>query len=484
MYKRTSQSWLKHLDFILWDLLSLQVAFFLAFILREHHFNPYVRPLYRNMGLYLTTVDFLLILTMDTMHDVLKRGHWLNFRITLEHTLTLTALAIMFLFFSKTGQRYSRLNMVYLLTFYLLISYGTREIWRTILRRNISKIASDRSLLILTDSQTAQETVKAMQGSYFARMTLHGVALWDEGSGLSEICGVPVVAQGKDVIPYVRGTWVDEVLVVPSDFTDYPREILDALQQMGITVHLSLARISGSLGGKKFVEKIGPFTCLTSTINYASPMALFAKRAVDIVGGLVGCLLTGILFLFVAPAIYRASPGPIFFAQTRVGKNGRTFQMYKFRSMYLDAEARKAELMKDNKLGDGKMFKLDFDPRVIGNEILPDGTRKTGIGDFLRRTSLDEFPQFFNVLKGDMSIVGTRPPLPSEIQLYELHHYARLAIKPGITGMWQVSGRSDITDFEEVVRLDKQYIENWNLGLDIKILLKTILVVFRKDGSA
>ena len=145
--------------------------------------------------------------------------------------------------------------------------------------------------------------------------------------------------------------------------------------------------------------------------------------------------------------------------------------MYKFRSMYMDAEERKAELMKDNKLGDGKMFKLDFDPRVIGNKILPDGTHKTGIGDFIRRTSLDEFPQFFNVLRGDMSIIGTRPPLISETNLYELHHRARLAIKPGITGMWQVSGRSDITDFEEVVRLDKEYITNWNIGLDIKILL-------------
>ena len=129
------------------------------------------------------------------------------------------------------------------------------------------------------------------------------------------------------------------------------------------------------------------------------------------------------------------------------------------------------------------MFKLDFDPRVIGNKILPDGRKKTGIGDFIRKTSLDEFPQFFNVLKGDMSIVGTRPPLPGEVSLYELHHRARLAIKPGITGMWQVSGRSDITDFEEVVRLDKEYISNWNIGLDIKILFKTVLVVFKRDGS-
>lgn len=203
----------------------------------------------------------------------------------------------------------------------------------------------------------------------------------------------------------------------------------------------------------------------------------------DIVGGFLGCLMTGILFLFVAPAIYISSPGPIFFSQERVGKNGKKFKMYKFRSMYMDAEARKAELMKQNKLGDGKMFKMDFDPRVIGNRVLPDGTHKTGIGEFIRKTSIDEFPQFFNVLKGDMSIVGTRPPLPGEVSLYELHHRARLAIKPGITGLWQVSGRSDITDFEEVVDLDKQYINSWNIEMDIKILLKTVLVVFKRDGS-
>lgn len=183
------------------------------------------------------------------------------------------------------------------------------------------------------------------------------------------------------------------------------------------------------------------------------------------------------------PAIYIASPGPIFFSQERVGKNGKKFKMYKFRSMYLDAEERKKELLKDNKLGDGKMFKIDFDPRVIGNKVKPDGSHKTGIGEFIRKTSIDEFPQFFNVLKGDMSIVGTRPPLISETNLYEYQHFARLAIKPGITGMWQVSGRSEIIDFDEVVELDKYYIENWNLGLDIKILLKTVLVVVCKKGA-
>ena len=129
------------------------------------------------------------------------------------------------------------------------------------------------------------------------------------------------------------------------------------------------------------------------------------------------------------------------------------------------------------------MFKLDFDPRVIGNKILPDGTHKTGIGDFIRRTSLDEFPQFFNVLRGDMSLVGTRPPTVDEWEKYELHHRSRMSIKPGITGMWQASGRSDITDFEEVVKLDTEYIENWSIGLDVKILLKTVTSVLKSEGS-
>lgn len=151
--------------------------------------------------------------------------------------------------------------------------------------------------------------------------------------------------------------------------------------------------------------------------------------------------------------------------------------------MYMDAEARKAELMSQNQMGDARMFKMDFDPRVIGNKILPDGTKKTGIGNFIRETSIDEFPQFFNVLKGDMSIVGTRPPLPGEISQYELRHRARLAIKPGITGMWQVSGRSNITDFEEIVKLDTQYIREWSLGLDIKILLRTVYAVLGKKGA-
>ena len=157
--------------------------------------------------------------------------------------------------------------------------------------------------------------------------------------------------------------------------------------------------------------------------------------------------------------------------------------MYKFRSMYCDAESRKQEFIHQNRITDGMMFKLDYDPRIIGCRQLPDGTVKKGLGNFLRETSLDEFPQFFNVLKGDMSLVGTRPPTVDEWKKYKLHHRIRVSIKPGITGLWQVSGRSGITDFEQVVELDKKYISQWTLWLDIKILMKTVLVVIKRKGS-
>ena len=129
------------------------------------------------------------------------------------------------------------------------------------------------------------------------------------------------------------------------------------------------------------------------------------------------------------------------------------------------------------------MCKRGFEPRIILNKILPDGTRKTGIGQFIRKTSLDEFPQFINILLGDMSLVGTRPPTVDEWELYEPHHRARMSFRPGLTGMWQVSGRSNITDFEEVVKLDTQYISEWSLRLDVKILWQTVWSVFKSDGA-
>ena len=240
---------------------------------------------------------------------------------------------------------------------------------------------------------------------------------------------------------------------------------------MGVVTHVQLAALN-ELGKNQVVEEIAGYMVLSSSISIVSSWQLLVKRLMDIAGGLVGCIFTGIIYIFIAPIMKVKSPGPVFFSQVRMGKNGKPFKIYKFRSMYADAEERKKELMEKNNIKDGLMFKMDDDPRII-----------KGIGHFIRKTSLDEFPQFWNILKGDMSLVGTRPPTMDEWDKYELHHRRRLAIKPGLTGMWQVSGRSEITDFEEVVELDTKYIEQWSIGLDIKILFKTVTVVFTGSGA-
>lgn len=195
------------------------------------------------------------------------------------------------------------------------------------------------------------------------------------------------------------------------------------------------------------------------------------KRLIDVVGSIVGLIITGILFVPIAIAIKLDSPGPIFFGQTRLGWMGKPFTIWKYRSMYKDAEARKKELEAKNE-ADGKIFKMENDPRI------------TRVGRFLRKSSLDELPQFWNVLKGEMSLVGTRPPTPNEVDIYEVPEWQRLDVKPGMTGEWQVNGRSSIRKFEDIIKMDLRYQRNWSLMYDLNLILKTILVVFRKDSGA
>ena len=298
----------------------------------------------------------------------------------------------------------------------------------------------------------------------------------------STLLGIPVVASLDNAASYICREWIDDVYIdCPSTDPQIAKLISDCAQ-MAVPIHYHVPFL-GKVGNKQFAEKIGGTTVLTNAVNSMTLAQAIVKRTVDIIGGFIGSLFAILIMLIVGPIIKMQSPGPILYSQTRVGQNGKRFRMYKIRSMYMDADERKQELMAHNRVKDGLMFKLDFDPRVIGNRILPDGTKKTGIGDFIRRTSLDEFPQFFNVFLGSMSLVGTRPPTVDEWEKYEFHHRARLAVKPGVTGMWQVSGRSDITDFEEVVKLDTQYISNWSYELDIRILLKTIAAVFNRKGA-
>ena len=479
MYKKLSTGWLKHLDFMILDMICLQLAFVMGYFLRHHSLNPYENAIYRNEAIVFALIQLMIMFFDDSFKNVLKRGYLAESGKTIKNMVYIIVLGVFYLFLIQEGDQFSRATIILTGLLYGIISYLVRAVWKVVLKKRGEGEHNGRSLLILTTEKQSQSVVKNMLDFEYSGVHPKGIVLVDQDGTGRSVHGVPVVSSLSDVAEYVCREWFDEVLIVLPAGREIPQKIFDAFTEMGITIHVKIADVNEMQGKNQTVEHMGDYTVITTCINMASAGQLMLKRIMDICGGLVGCLMTGIIFLFVAPAIYIKSPGPIFFSQYRVGKNGRKFKIYKFRSMYMDAEERKKELMKQNRVSDGLMFKMENDPRVIGSEKGPG----KGIGNFIRKTSLDEFPQFFNVLKGDMSLIGTRPPTVDEWEKYELHHRARLAIKPGLTGMWQVSGRSEITDFEEVVKLDTKYISEWSFMLDIRILFKTVLIVLGQKGS-
>ncbi len=264
---------------------------------------------------------------------------------------------------------------------------------------------------------------------------------------------------------------IDQVYMLNSngkgiDFQYY----LNLCVEMGVTFRLVMCEYVKQFA-YSYVSSIGTYPVITWHTVSLNVGSRALKRIMDIFGSLVGIILSSPVMLLTAIAIKLDSPGPVIFKQERVGQNGRHFFMYKFRSMCKDAEAMKAKLAKQNEMAGGFMFKMHDDPRI------------TKVGRFIRKTSIDELPQFFNVLLGSMSLVGTRPPTLDEVDKYERNHWRRMSIKPGITGMWQVSGRSSVKNFDEIVQLDTEYIDKWSIFLDIRILLLTVVKVFKRDGA-
>jgi len=326
-------------------------------------------------------------------------------------------------------------------------------------------------MLVVTSSDRVDSVLDQLTKSNEWGRRIAGICILDDERQGQEINGIPVVANYYDVVDYVKKNICDEVLIhIPYTSGKNLKDFINSIEEMGIKVYVNINLLDGVDAVSSRVSYVHGYPVVEFTTKTFPWNMLFIKRIIDICGALVGLLITAVVTIFVAPPLLIESPGPLFFKQKRVGRNGRYFMIYKFRSMYMDAEERKKELMAQNEMK-GAMFKMTNDPRV------------TKVGKFIRATSIDELPQFWNVLKGDMSLVGTRPPTVEEFKEYSPYHKRRLSLKPGLTGMWQVSGRSDIEDFEEVVKLDLKYIDNWSIGLDIKIILKTIWVVFARVGS-
>ena len=317
MYRKDSERWLKHIDFIVLDMICLQLAYVLAYAISGYGFNPYAIIIYRNMAVFLELADLIVIFAYGTMKSVLKRGYYRDFVVTIKHSVMVGALAVLYLFMLQQGQKFSRLTLILTIVIYLLLTYLIRELWKKFLRKKMED-GGERKLLIVTSEDVAEQVVASMKENNYARYTLAGVAVIDADWTGKTVNGVPVVANEETAAMYVCQEWIDEVLIVISEVLPYPSELIEQLTETGVTIHLNLAKITNVPGKKQFVEKVGNYTVLTTSINYASSKQLMLKRLMDIAGGLVGCILTGIICIFVGPAIYISSPGPIFIAQDRV----------------------------------------------------------------------------------------------------------------------------------------------------------------------
>ena len=342
----------------------------------------------------------------------------------------------------------------------MIVNIWIRKIWKYL---SLQKKYTQRILLVTTRARV--ERVLKQLSSYEYGYVSAVCIVDDEHFESSNLTIVTL----DNLVTYATRSVVDQVVInLPSE-NFLIADFVSQFEMMGLPVAVNIAALEFVTNSEKAIQRFGNSSVVNFSTTFYRSSDVALKRMIDIIGSLFGLVICGIVSIFLVPLI-KKDGGPAIYAQDRVGRNGRIFKFYKFRSMRVDAEEIKKDLMSQNQM-QGGMFKIENDPRV------------TKIGYFIRKTSLDELPQFWNVLKGDMSLVGTRPPTLDEYMKYTPEQKRRLSFKPGITGLWQISGRSNITNFDDVVKLDVTYLDGWTIWKDIEILLKTIKVVVMKDGA-
>lgn len=451
-------------DFDIVQMLMDNMLIFFAYIFSCLIYSAFMQTnlLKSHFWLFLIfTIIFSLTMSISRMYNI-TTFYYTDRIITKSLIATVIAgMSLSMVIFLSQAVLSSRLLFALFCVFSFVLVTSGRLIKR-ILRR--AKIGNGYTHVIFIGSEKALERYE----SYIAKTAMKVKV--DRHIGVGDpILGAPEVLRNL-LISYSTNE-----VILASDAngakTGDNLEILELCEELGTTVRV-IMDIHDMPNSSHFISSLGPYPVVTYHSVSFDKVQLFLKAAIDIIVAAVGLVVVSPIMLLTAVCIKLESPGPVFFRQKRAGRNGKTFEIIKFRSMYTDAEERKKELLSQNKVTDGLMFKIDNDPRV------------TKVGAFIRKNSIDELPQLINVLKNDMSLVGTRPPTLDEVEKYAPNHWRRISIKPGITGMWQVSGRSAITDFEEVVSLDKKYIDNWSLGLDILILFRTVGTLLSRYGAS
>lgn len=456
------------------DFIAIVCAYLLAMFLRVNVALgtnvTEAKELWTAGGLIALIICILHDLSINANRNVVSRGPFEELFQVVKYNALMFVCITAVLYLLRMGTDIPRLMLLYFLICNIILTYLLRQWFKLYIRRTYRKSRGSDKVLIVTDSVTVERVLRHVKKDRAWSYEVTGLVITDADMRGQEIEKFPVVAGSDDLLDVARQMPLDLVFFyAPGRHVDVEQWI-QAFLTMGVRCYNCVERftIKTPYSG---VGNFANFHVLTYSMLEVDYRMILIKRIMDIAGGFVGLLITGIALPFVAAAIKIEDPkGPVFFGQTRIGKNGRRFTIYKFRSMYKDAEARKKELMEKNEMK-GLMFKMEDDPRI------------TKVGKFIRKTSIDELPQFWNIFKGDMSLVGTRPPTVDEFEQYTDYYRRRMSITPGLTGMWQVSGRSDIDDFDEVVKLDLQYIDNWSVKQDIKILFMTVYVVLFGKGS-
>ncbi len=467
------------------DLLLIVISLLLAYFLRDKInsvLSDYelltLAPLYYYLGL----LPILLIIWGGFLYYF---GMYKSFHEKLSNSLIIilkTALIGFVVFGSyvfvlKMQQEVSRLVIVFIFLFSaifislekVVLFYMLKYLWK---RDESFKSAlfSLRRILIIGSGRRAQQFVKLIMKNPGWGIKIIGLIDKDPGKKGKEIGGYKILGSFKDVPEVVHANIIDETLViVPRSWLDQIDGILRFCESEGIKVNIAADLYNFEFSKIKYTNFHGiPLLTFSSTTDKYGHLLL--KRFFDFVISCLGLLVLSVFFVFISVMIKAYSRGPVFYSQLRCGLYGRQFTLYKFRTMDADAESRLKDLKKYNEMK-GPVFKMTNDPRV------------TATGKWLRKFSIDELPQLWNVVKGDMSLVGPRPPLPKEVEKYTSSQRRRLSMRPGITCLWQISGRSKISDFNNWLKLDLEYIDNWSIRLDFKILLKSIPAIIFGVGA-
>lgn len=457
------------------DVIGITIGYFLMTYLRFrmgvgydwiHNHLIYNRWL---MALLMLTLVYLLFYPNQ---DFFKRNFFKELIANLKTNLLVGTFMLSAAYLIKDADAYSRFISIGTMGFCFVWMQLSHCAYRDYVLRNRKHTKSTRKMLMVTTKAEAEKVVCDVLREKTWDLWVNGIVILDENMVGESVCGIPVVADGSSMYQYATRAVVDEVFLhIPGQERFSVKSMIQKFEAMGAKINLSIRLVEMDHEIPKKLDRVGSFHTVTFAEREIPLWMMIGKRMLDIIGSLSGLTLTALITVFLAPIIKLESPGPVFFSQERIGKNGRPFRIYKFRSMFVDAEERKQELMKQNEM-QGFMFKMENDPRI------------TNVGKFIRKTSIDELPQFWNILKGDMSLVGTRPPTVDEFEKYDGYHKKRLSMTPGLTGAWQAYGRSQMTDFEEIVELDVDYIENWSLKKDIFILFKTVIVVLSGESGA